>query len=641
MLSPRRAAVLAQAVRVTGLAGLLALIAVLALFGARSALSSPPPALLMSPAELKLTAGIDTAFTIDVVIDGVTDLGAFEFTIISDPAFVKLVDVRLGPFLGSNARVVTCREQAPAAGIAEFGCNTVNPAPPGPSGSGVVAHLDFVLQGHSFGETILQLRSCNAANVLGVSILSGTCKHTNLTVNAATPTATPNPRVRKLPTLQNLFLTRQGVKIPPVQCSGPQSSDDAALFAETLSAAITSPDPKAPARRQELGAFEFEVRFDRKKVCVELRPGRAAAAMICMVQDATNSQLEGVARIACVTIGKDGAFPDTMTTAGRHLADVVVRPQPDVYSLLKPQQDNGIIIDLIDAKCELADAQGHPIKLLSCDDAKLIIRYLEGDVAPDCSVDTLDTQSIAFRWGATKGTLLYNDRFNLEPSGLPADNDIDIKDLQFVYGRFGSSCQHPHPPQQATPDSKHTATPTPTATPPDTTKPRINKSPSHVELTLTSRPQECADGPDAAVLEIIIKDSITSPDPKTPTQLQQLGGFEFRTRFDPSVVCVEVEAGSIPLGEMTCFTIAGDGLVRFGCTTASAQNPPFPQPPGVLARIIVRPRPDVYNLLFPAAEDQLITQLFNENCQLSDLLGHVIKTFALDCGAATIAIHYP
>ena len=78
----------------------------------------------------------------------------------------------------------------------------------------------------------------------------------------------------------------------------------------------------------------------------------------------------------------------------------------------------------------------------------MTIRFLEGDVEPDCQITTLDTQAIAFRWGAHKGqTLLYNERFNLEPSGTQKDQDIDVNDLQFVYGRFGSTCLDPWPEQ--------------------------------------------------------------------------------------------------------------------------------------------------------------------------------------------------
>ncbi|MEX1255002.1 MAG: hypothetical protein WEE64_11755, partial [Dehalococcoidia bacterium] len=83
-----------------------------------------------------------------------------------------------------------------------------------------------------------------------------------------------------------------------------------------------------------------------------------------------------------------------------------------------------------------------------CDDSELTIRWLEGDVNGDCAVDVRDEQLLAFRWGTKLGALLYNDRFDLEPSGqINSDGDIDIKDVQFVYGRHGSTCAMPHPDQ--------------------------------------------------------------------------------------------------------------------------------------------------------------------------------------------------
>ncbi|OGO53292.1 MAG: hypothetical protein A2148_09225 [Chloroflexi bacterium RBG_16_68_14] len=625
----------AAVARSIGLACFLAFAAILALAGTRSAFSSPPPALRLEPSSIKVGAAPGSIFTVDVVIEGVSDLGAFEFELGFDTAFVKLVDLRLGPFLGSTQRPVTCQERTVSAGVVKFGCNTQGPEPPGPDGSGVVAHIDLAVQGHSLGDTRLRLYSCNAADILGGSILSNTCKDSKLTINPPTPTPTQKPRMRKLPPLQNLFLTRQGEKLPPVQCVSPQGGDDIARLAERLSAAITSPDPKNPQQNQQLGAFEFEVHYDWSKVCVQLVPGPAATGMTCVIQDAvTKPTLEGVARVGCVTQGK-GTYPDTTTPEGRHLATILVRPQPDVYSQGKANQDNGVMVQLIDMNCELADAQGHPIKIFSCEDAGLTIRYLEGDVEPDCSVDTLDTQATAFRWGSEKGTLVYNGRFNLEPSGARADDDIDIKDLQFVYGRLGSTCASPHPPQPPV-NPKGGPTPTATATPPEA---GIKKSPHVQELLLSAPPQSgrCEDGVDAASFQLLIKDPITSPDPKTPSQLQQLGAFEFTTRFDPSVVCVEITPGNIPQGEMSCRTQAGSGFVHFGCTTISSQIPPIPQPPGVLAVITVRPQPDVYESLLP--DEELTTQLLNQECGLSDLLGHSIPT--PDCAGATIRIRYP
>jgi hypothetical protein len=252
----------------------------------------------------------------------------------------------------------------------------------------------------------------------------------------------------KSPGLQNVFLTQQGAKIPPPECL---AGTDAAVLEERLSSPIPAePDPKDPQALRQVGAFEFEVYYDNKKVCVEIQPAgfwAASAQVICTIQDSvTKPALEGVARIGCVTVGKS-EFPDTNTEEGRHLATILVRPQPEVYSQAKPNQDNGVVVQIANVNCDLADLQGHAIALASCDDSDVTFRYLEGDVSPNCVVDAVDTQTVAFRWSVEKGSLIYMDFLNLEPSGAQADADIDINDLQFIYGRFGSTCDDPHPPQ--------------------------------------------------------------------------------------------------------------------------------------------------------------------------------------------------
>ena len=428
-----------------------------------------------------------------------------------------------------------------------------------------------------------------------------TATPTNTPTETSTPTPTNTPVSQppfvKSPSLQNLWLTRQGDKIPPVQCVGPQGSDDTAAFEMGLGVPIAATDPKGSGKVVDLGAFEFEVHYDAQKVCVEIQQAQASITMTCFIQDdVTKPVLEGVARIGCVTVGKkldvNGVWNMTITALGGQLgsqcvmivqeapvgiptfpfpvkgamivtgppgldlqpaepgdqncvgttgtfgwvsipgipvpafdnvtgnfgaiipcnppnlgtscsadglvfgtffqepttldmainatftidaivggnpvpisdgvitgarksrfaldlATIIVRPQPDVYSQAIPNQDNGVVVQLNNQKCALADQQGHPIAHFSCGDADVTIRYLEGDVEPDCTVNTLDTQSIAFRWGASKGTLLYSDRFNLEPFGTQSDDDIDIKDLQAVYGRVGSTCANPHPDQPA------------------------------------------------------------------------------------------------------------------------------------------------------------------------------------------------
>ncbi len=263
----------------------------------------------------------------------------------------------------------------------------------------------------------------------------------------STPTNTPPPvpRMSKIPALQNVFLTRQGSKVPPVDCL---SGTNIGSLSEELSQAVVSPDPKGVTGFQVLAAFEFEVLYDNKKVCVDLTTGAdwQAAGAICIIQDsASKPQLEGVARIGCVTVGKAAEVDRIDNLAS--LATVDVYPQPEIYSPMKPNQENGNVVQINNVNCDLGDEQGEAIPIFACDDADITFRYLEGDVEPDCSVDALDAQAISFRWGVEKGSLIYKDFMNLEPSGTQSDADIDINDLQFVFGRFGSTCAVPHPPQ--------------------------------------------------------------------------------------------------------------------------------------------------------------------------------------------------
>ena len=71
---------------------------------------------------------------------------------------------------------------------------------------------------------------------------------------------------------------------------------------------------------------------------------------------------------------------------------------------------------------------------------------------------------MAHRYGAFFGLLLYDQFYDLEPSPH-GDFDIDIKDLQFVFGRDGRECPSPTPTPTATSTFTPTNTPTYTHTP--------------------------------------------------------------------------------------------------------------------------------------------------------------------------------
>jgi hypothetical protein len=251
--------------------------------------------------------------------------------------------------------------------------------------------------------------------------------------NTATPvpTSTPPsiPFVQKLPALQNVFLTRQGAKIPPQTCA---AGTDVGVLNETLGGPIST---TSKGVLQHIGAFEFEMRFDAKLVCVSVVAGPMFSGANATCSTLTSPD-KGLVRFGCFTIGKNSAINGPGV-----LAVISVRPQPELYSQMRPGQSNGIPVQILNQGCQLSDDQGIAIPISSCEDADITFRFLEGDVTgPDCAVNSLDAQNIAMRWGATKGNLLYNSFLDLSPTGhgLNGDGRIDIQDLQFVFGRLSS-----------------------------------------------------------------------------------------------------------------------------------------------------------------------------------------------------------
>jgi hypothetical protein len=151
----------------------------------------------------------------------------------------------------------------------------------------------------------------------------------------------------------------------------------------------------------------------------------------------------------CVSTGPEGVgFTGPIAT----LATVVLTPNEDLKFRLHPGNDNGVVRMILDENCEVTDTLGHaqPGSInggltSACGDAAVTVRILEGDLNLDCSVDVIDQQMIAGKYGTFFGNIFYDPWFDLEPA--LKDFDIDIKDLQKVFGRDGSTCGTPIPDQ--------------------------------------------------------------------------------------------------------------------------------------------------------------------------------------------------
>ena len=212
-----------------------------------------------------------------------------------------------------------------------------------------------------------------------------------------------------------------------------------------------------------LGAWEHQVRFDHKILSIvsDLTPGnpswlestgRVANCTINVLNE--DSILEG-----CVTTDGPAAGVQNGPCGDGLLEQMLIIPKTKdlIYrSVFRPTKDNGVLTNIVDDNCEITDIYGEPMTgtlpgqlVPVCGDLNITVRMLECDVDLDCDVDVADEQAVAMRYGASWGLQLYNQWFDLEPKY--ADQDIDIKDLQFCFGRNLSTCQAPIPDDQAIP----------------------------------------------------------------------------------------------------------------------------------------------------------------------------------------------
>jgi uncharacterized repeat protein (TIGR01451 family) len=235
------------------------------------------------------------------------------------------------------------------------------------------------------------------------------------------------------------------------------------LLAEVLTSIF---DPEG------LGAFEFQVKFDHKifDINIEATDFLYSEGRIPFGTDGVtggcNSSIFNENAILFGCVSKDD--PDEPgiqlgPTGNGIVAVLEVLPEPDLKYRLHPGQENGIVRRILDENCEaadifgdpLADAAGAPLQGIvdgglveDCDDVDITVRILEGDLNLDCVVDIIDDQMIAFRYGAFFGSLRYDPWFDLEPA--LKDFDVDIKDLQKVFGRNTSECSQSGLPADGT-----------------------------------------------------------------------------------------------------------------------------------------------------------------------------------------------
>jgi hypothetical protein len=232
-------------------------------------------------------------------------------------------------------------------------------------------------------------------------------------------------------------------------CEGPNCSDKNGLIAGRGELDIDEVVSGISGDPLGAGAFEFTVLYDSSILDLSVVPTGWLASTGRTVDCTPTIVNENSITVACVSSDQGTLGPKAAGT----IAKITVVPDPDVVAQdMTPGQDNGIVTVISDQGCEVANIMGDPIlgalqngRVGGCNFVTVTIRILEADLNLDCAVNVLDEQAIAFRYGASFGMLLYSPWFDLQPA--LKDNDIDIKDVQKVFGRDGSTCAAPIPPQ--------------------------------------------------------------------------------------------------------------------------------------------------------------------------------------------------
>ena len=260
----------------------------------------------------------------------------------------------------------------------------------------------------------------------------------------------PTPTMFKEPAVANLWVCTAGWPY----CQGPGEGD---LGLAVRVSGVTTFDWNHDDQFDGVGRYQYDVTFNHTVVDVASLDspllGSTGRSVSC-----GSSAVSGGKRFWCQSSGsasQPGPLGDPIGSAGV-LATTWVTPDPSVKDRIRPAKNNYLQVAVNDENCSLQDISGNAVPgsstngmLPFCSDSNIKVRILESDLNLDCNVDIIDDQMIAYRYGAVYGNLLYDPWYDLQ-SDLPGgglDYDIDIKDLQRVFGRNGSTCQNPIPAQ--------------------------------------------------------------------------------------------------------------------------------------------------------------------------------------------------
>src|SRR5437868_7429053 len=249
-----------------------------------------------------------TSFSVDITVQNVTNLGAYDVLLTYDSAFMTFLSATDGPFLGSTGRTEGCQPPVlqPAGGTLiklHYGCGTFNPPPPnGPSGAGTLATITFVPL--AVGSVDLALDSSLAdpfGNTINAVAYGG---HVDINTgptptpsDTSTPTVTPTPCPGACPTPTAVVCSPTNVAVEPQHLTGHPG--------------VVLDVPVVAHNACDVGGFQFTLAYDPALLTFSsAQPGAFLGSTGRSVQCAGPEQSDGAVAVRCVTLGSpppDGA----------------------------------------------------------------------------------------------------------------------------------------------------------------------------------------------------------------------------------------------------------------------------------------------------------------------------------------------
>jgi hypothetical protein len=196
----------------------------------------------VKPESLNVSAG--DAFSVDIVADDVSNLGAYSLILAFDPSVVAYDSISNGPFLGSSGRAVNCFTPTVLPGSVTYTCVTTGSTPPGPSGAGILATVSFTALAE--GTTALSLQGTTIANIIGTQIPSTLHAGTVTVFPGEVPTPTTTPTTGPTPTGTAVPATLVWID-PPTQTVAPGASPAIDIHIDNVTG---------------LGSYEWQITYD-------------------------------------------------------------------------------------------------------------------------------------------------------------------------------------------------------------------------------------------------------------------------------------------------------------------------------------------------------------------------------------------